>query len=112
MKSIPYPSDIRAWVGNTPEPGVSGGAPGGTGAPWALCITPGPTQYLFVTDAFPGRLYKLTLDGKVVGMYGRAGRQLGEFGWPHSLACPSENEIYVADESNFRVQKLVMHPKS
>jgi len=26
-------------------------------APWTICITNGPTQYLYTTDAEPGRLY-------------------------------------------------------
>ena len=79
--------------------------------PWALCITPGPTQYLYSSDAFPGRIYKLTLDGKVVGMLGRTGRQLKQFGWIHALACPSENEIYAAELLNWRIQKLILHPQ-
>jgi hypothetical protein len=33
-----------------------------------------------------------------------------EFGWIHEMACPSENEIYVAEILNWRVQKLVLHP--
>jgi len=28
----------------------------------------------------------------------------------HALACPSENELYVAESSNWRVQKLLLHP--
>ena len=78
------------------------------GAPWALCFTPPPNEYLYVGDGFPGRIYKMTLDGKVLGTYGRSGRQPGQFGWVHGLACPSENELYIADENNFRVQKLVL----
>ena len=31
----------------------------GPGAPWAICITPGPNQVLYAADAFPGRIYKL-----------------------------------------------------
>jgi hypothetical protein len=80
------------------------------GAPWALCITPGPTQYLYVSDSFPGRIYKLTLDGKVVGWLGGAGKTLKKFGWIHALACPSENELYVAELLNWRVQRLLLHP--
>jgi sugar lactone lactonase YvrE len=77
-------------------------------APWTLCITTnGPTQYLFAADAEPGRLYKLTLDGKIVGWFGESGRQWGQFNWPHGIACPSENEVYVADLNNWRVVKLV-----
>jgi len=75
-------------------------------APWTLCITNTPTQYLFTTDAEPGRLYKLTLDGQIVGMLGESGRQQGQFNWAHGLACPSEDVVYVADLNNWRVQKL------
>jgi hypothetical protein len=26
------------------------------------------------------------------------------------MACPSENELYVAEVLNWRVQKLILHP--
>jgi hypothetical protein len=80
------------------------------GAPWTLCITPGPNQFLYTSDAFPGRVYKLSLYGKVLGMLGKAGKQPGQFGWIHAIACPSENELYVAEILNWRVQKLVLEP--
>ncbi len=80
------------------------------GAPNSLCITQGPTQVLFVGETtFPGRIFKLALDGKVLGVIGRSGRQLGQFSGAHALACPSENEIYAAETSNWRVQKLLLH---
>jgi hypothetical protein len=104
---VPVPPDAHPWFGNqpTPEQGVAQ-----SGAPWAICITPGPTQYLYSADAFPGRIYKLTLDGKVVGMLGKSGRQPKQFGWIHEIACPSENELYVGEILNWRVQKLTLHP--
>ncbi len=77
------------------------------GAPDALCMTPGPNPVLFVGDLYPSRIYKVSLEGKVLGVYGQPGRNLGEFGWIHAIACPSENEIYVAELINWRVQKLV-----
>jgi hypothetical protein len=80
------------------------------GAPWTLCITPGPNQVLFTSDAFPGRIYKLSLDGKVLGVFGKSGKQLGQFGWIHEIACPSADELYVAELLNWRVQKLVLEP--
>jgi hypothetical protein len=104
---VPIPADARPWMGNQPTPE---GAAAQNGAPWAICITPGPNQYIYSSDAFPGRIYKLTLDGKVVGMLGRSGRQPKQFGWIHEIACPSENEIYVAEILNWRVQKLTLHP--
>ena len=78
--------------------------------PWTICITNGPTQYLYTTDSEPGRLYKLTLDGKIVGMLGESGHDVGQFNWVHALACPSEDVIYVADMNNWRVQKLLLRP--
>jgi hypothetical protein len=106
---VPAPENAKPWMGPRPEPG---GAPTmQPGSPWAICITPGPTQYLYSADAFPGRIYKLTMDGKVVGMLGSTGRQPKQFGWIHELAGPSENEIYAAELLNWRVQKLLLHPK-
>ncbi len=78
------------------------------GAPWAICITPGPKQVLHSADAYSGRIYKLSLDGKVLGVLGESGKQLKQFGWIHEMACPSENELYVAEVLNWRVQKLLL----
>jgi len=104
---VPAPADARAAIGAKPTANTGTMAPG---APWTLCITPGPNQVLYTSDAYPGRIYKLSLDGKVLGMLGKAGKQPGEFGWIHSIACPSENELYVAEILNWRVQKLVLEP--
>jgi sugar lactone lactonase YvrE len=103
-----------------PAPGthaVNGNTPTGerlaavVGAPNAICITPGPNQVLFVAEStFPGRLFKVSLEGKVLGVLGRSGRQLKQFSGIHQLACPSENEVYAAETSNWRVQKLILHP--
>ncbi len=88
----------------TPNAKTGSQAPG---APDALCMTPGPNPVLFVGDLYPSRIYKVSLDGKVLGVYGGPGRNLGEFGWIHAIACPSENEIWVGELINWRVQKLV-----
>ena len=112
--------DVPFDYANSPSPIMAKPTLGGTdqlsmqlgpGSPWAVCITPGPTQYLYASDAFPGRVYKLSLDGKVLGWLGGAGKELKEFGWIHEIACPSENTIYVAELLNWRVQKLILHPK-
>ena len=83
------------------------------GAPNSLCITPGPTQVLFVGEStYPGRIFELSLEGKVLGVIGSSGRSLKQFSGAHALACPSENEIYAAETSNWRVQKLILHPRT
>lgn len=102
---VPVDPDARPAIGNKPTATTGTFAPG---APWAICITPGPNQVLFASDAYPGRIYKLTLDGKVLGVLGESGKQLKQFGWVHEIACPSQNELYVAELLNWRVQKLTL----
>ncbi|MGB2592416.1 MAG: peptidyl-alpha-hydroxyglycine alpha-amidating lyase family protein [Candidatus Acidiferrum sp.] len=104
---VPVPPEARPAIGAKPTTTAGTMAPG---APWTVCITPGPKQVLYASDAFPGRIYKLSLDGKVLGFLGKSGKQLGQFGWIHEIACPSENVLYVAELLNWRVQKLVLEP--
>ena len=109
---VPFDENARPAIGNKPDlktyQQVQTFVPG---APWTVCITPPPNQVLYTSDAYPGRVYKLSLDGKVLGVLGQSGKQLKQFGWVHEIACPSENEIYVAELLNWRVQKLILHPE-
>ena len=115
--NVPYDDKIRPWMGNMPSavPATSE-APAPlnktmlSGSPWAICITPGPDQVLYASDGYPGRIYKLTLDGKVLGVLGTTGHGPGQFGGIHELACPSENVLYAAELLNWRVQKLTLEP--
>ena len=109
---VPAPADAPTAIGPRP---AAGGANKTflPGAPWALCITPKASdgrQVLYVSDAWPGRIYKLSLDGQVLGWLGGSGKGVGEFGWIHEIACPSETELYVAELLNWRLQKLVLAP--
>lgn len=58
------------------------------------------------------RLVSWALDGKVLAAIGRSGRQLKRFSGARALACPSENEICIADTSNLRVQTLMLRPQA
>jgi len=104
--AVPVAPDAKPAIGNP----ISAEATGtqAPGAPWAVCITPGPNQVLFMSDAYPGRIYKLSLDGKLLGVLGKSGKQPKQFGWIHEIACPSEHELYVAELLNWRVQRLTL----
>jgi hypothetical protein len=104
---VPVPPDARPAIGNKTDHPSGSRMPG---SPWAICITPPPHQVLFSSDAFPGRIYKLSLEGKVLGMFGKSGKQLGQFGWIHEIACPSDKELYVAELLNWRAQKILLEP--
>ena len=83
---------------------------GGIGQPWAICITPGPSQVLFSSDADSGRIFKLSLDGTMLGWFGSFGKQPKQFGWIHEITCPSDHELYVGELLNWRMQKLILQP--
>lgn len=102
--NAPYDKKRHPVLGNTPA------NPPDATQPWTLCITNTPTQYLYTSDQEPGRIYKLTLDGKILGVLGESGHEAGQFNWIHALACPTENTLFVADMNNWRVQKLALHP--
>jgi len=87
------------------------------GSPSAICITPGEHQYLYSSNSNPpedvdanGEIYKLELTGQIVGKFGRAGKVLKEFGTVNAIDCRNENELYVGEIGNWRVQKLTLHP--
>jgi hypothetical protein len=91
------------------------------GAPWAVCITPGPHQYLYSSNSNPdtnnaelgavtGEIYKMELDGTILGKFGTAGKQLGQFSTTHEIDCRKENELLVSEITSWRVQKIVLHP--
>ncbi len=92
-----------------------------TGAPWGICISQSTPQYLYTSNssgtnmevgnmANTGEIYKLQLDGKVLGRFGKAGKALREFASIHTLDCRNPNEIYVAEINAWRIQKVTLRP--
>ena len=92
------------------------------GNPWTLCITPGPHQYLYSSNSYPdsnpaaarditGEIYKMELDGTVVGKFGKAGKQLKEFATTHGIDCRNENELWISEITAWRAQKIILKPQ-
>jgi hypothetical protein len=84
------------------------------GAPWAVCISPGAHQYLFSSNSNPpdsmdnGEIYKMELDGKVLGKFGTAGKLANEFGTVNEIDCRNPNALYLGELTNWRVQKVML----
>ena len=51
----------------------------------------------------------MELSGKILGKFGRAGKLPKEFGTVNAISCRSDNELYVGEIGNWRVQKLTLH---
>ncbi|MDP9170117.1 MAG: peptidyl-alpha-hydroxyglycine alpha-amidating lyase family protein [Acidobacteriota bacterium] len=92
---------------------------GNVGQPWAVCISPGPHQYLYSSNSFPdsnnselldstGEIYKMELDGTIIGKFGKAGKKIGEFSTVHEIDCRNPNELLVSEIAAWRVQKVVL----
>jgi hypothetical protein len=88
----------------------------GVGAPMAMCITPGPEQVMYVSNSNPpddlevgGEIYKVRLDGTVIGRFGTVGKRIGQFGTVNAIDCRSENDLLVGEVGNWRVQRVTLH---
>jgi hypothetical protein len=82
-----------------------------------VCISSGPHQYLFSSNSNPdsnpaaswetsGEIYKMELDGRIVGKFGRAGKAVGQFQTVHGIDCRNPDELIVSEISAWRVQKI------
>jgi DNA-binding beta-propeller fold protein YncE len=74
-------------------------------APWALCLTNGANQVMFVGSV--GHVYKMDLTGKILGVFGRPGKMPGTLDSIHGIACPDEKNVYLANLYASRLDKWV-----
>src|SRR3989475_7140754 len=93
----------------------------GTG--WTACVSAGPHQYLFASHSNPngngpgswantGEIYKLELDGTILGKFGHASKEFGGFQVVHMMDCRNPNEIIVGEIESWRGQKLMLQQPS
>jgi len=85
------------------------------GNPQAICLTTGANPVLYVSNSNPpnnidtaGEIYKMDLNGKLLGKFGRAGKMLKEFGTVNAIDCRNPNQLYVGEIGNLRVQKITL----
>jgi DNA-binding beta-propeller fold protein YncE len=76
-------------------------------APWSVCVSPGPTQYLFSGDG-NGKIYKVDLDGNLLG-WAQTSQGHGQNNCLiHELHCESETVLYKGDCSTWTVEKITI----
>ncbi len=84
------------------------------GTPQAICVSGGSPQYLYSSDSNDsesmdhGEIYKIQLNGQVVGRFGKAGKMAKEFGMVNAIDCRSENDLWVGEVWNWRAQKVTL----
>ena len=93
------------------------------GVGWTVCVSQGPHQYLFASNSNPngnrpgswaitGEIYKMELDGTILGRFGHASKEFGGFQVVHMMDCRNPNEIVVGEIESWRVQKLILKPEA
>src|SRR6476661_7020336 len=66
------------------------------GNPWAVCVSGGAHQYLYASNSWPdaadsrnvsttGEVYKMELDGRILGRFGKAGKAPKELSTLHEM---------------------------
>jgi NHL repeat-containing protein len=85
------------------------------GSPTAICLTTGAKPVLYVAHTGDpdgmedAAIYKLDLDGNVLGKFGKAGKELKQFGLVNAIDCRNENELLIGELSNWRVQRVTLN---
>ena len=93
---VPAPADARPAIGNKPTATTGTWLPARRG----LCASrPARIKSSTPPTLSPAASTNSASTEKLLGMLGKSGKQLGQFGWIHAIACPSENELYVAELS-------------
>jgi len=79
-------------------------------SPWSVGCNSGSPQYLFICDGTTGKLYKFSLDGKMLGWAQTSlGRGLDDTGdLAHMLSVASANVVYIGSASLWAVQKITI----
>jgi DNA-binding beta-propeller fold protein YncE len=84
------------------------------GTPQAICVSSGSTQYLYSSNSNDpesmdhGEIYKVRLNGQIVGKFGKAGKMPKDFGMVNAIDCRSENTLWVGEVWNWRAQKVTL----
>ena len=72
--------------------------------PTHVAVSP-RTGYLYITDGYGNsRVHKYTPDGRHVLSWGEPGVDPGQFYRPHNVAVDGDDNVYIADRENHRVQ--------
>lgn len=80
------------------------------GAPWTVFCNPGSPEFLFSGDGTTGKLYKLDLNGKVLGWaqtsLGHGADDTGDL--IHLITAPAPDTVFIGSASLWDVQKITI----
>ena len=86
----------------------------GGGSTWDVDLSPDPAQtYLYNADGENNHIWTLLREsGRVLGTFGRNGRQAGQFHWVHNMAVDAAGNIYTTEvDTGKRTQKFLLRSR-
>jgi DNA-binding beta-propeller fold protein YncE len=78
-----------------------------SGQPFCRCTHTAlsPEGDIYVCDGYGNaRVHKYSPDGKLLFSWGEPGTRPGQFNIPHNICCDADDNVYVADRENHRIQ--------
>jgi DNA-binding beta-propeller fold protein YncE len=67
---------------------------------------------MLVTDGYGNaRVHRFAPDGRLLASWGEPGSRPGQFNLPHGIAVDRDNNVYVADRENSRIQVFTLDGK-
>ena len=91
------------------------------GVGWTACASGGAHQYMFLSNSNPngngpgtwdttGEIYKVELDGTVVGRFGKPGKVAPGFQVVHMIDCRNPDRPVLGEIESWRVQRWILQP--
>jgi len=91
------------------------------GVGWTACASGGAHQYMFLSNSNPngngpgtwettGEIYKVELDGTVVGRFGKPGKIAPGFQVVHMIDCRNADRPILGEIESWRVQRYILQP--
>src|ERR1043166_3990056 len=89
------------------------------GVGWTACASGGAHQYMFLSNSNPngngpgtwettGEIYKVELDGTVVGRFGKPGKVAPGFQVVHMIDCRNPDRPVLGEIESWRVQRFIL----
>jgi DNA-binding beta-propeller fold protein YncE len=72
------------------------------------CLAIDRNDFIYITLGKAPKILKLDPGGNVLGLFGSEGKGPGQFVMPHGIETGPNNEVYVAEPFNWRVEKFIL----
>lgn len=100
VRKFTLDGELLMTLGTEDSPGKDGGP---FNKPTDVAVS--PSGEIYVSDGYANfRTHKYSSDGELLMSWGEEGEDIGQFALPHGVFVDKQNQVYVADRENHRIQ--------